>query len=106
MSPLLANLFLHYAFDILINKQFPNLPFERYADDIVCHCRTKIQAEQLLNSLKERMTSCHLDLHPVKTKIAYCKDRKRLGFRSYTRFDFLGFTFQARSVQDKVGNIF
>jgi RNA-directed DNA polymerase len=57
VSPLLANLFLHYAFDMWVNKQFPNVPFELYADDIVCHCRTKIQAEHLLNSLKKRMTA-------------------------------------------------
>jgi group II intron reverse transcriptase/maturase len=106
VSPLLANLFLHYAFDMWVSKQFPNVPFECYADDIVCHCRTKIQAEQLLNSLKERMTACHLELHPVKTKIVYCKDRKRRGFHTHTRFDFLGFTFQARTVQDKVGKLF
>jgi group II intron reverse transcriptase/maturase len=106
VSPLLANLFLHYAFDMWVSKQFPNVPFESYADDIVCHCRTKIQAEHLLNSLKERMTACHLELHPVKTKIVYYKDQKRRGFHTHTRFDFLGFTFQARTVQDKVGKLF
>jgi RNA-directed DNA polymerase len=100
ISPLLANLVLHYAFDMWISKHFPTVPFERYADDI------KIQAECLLNTLKERMKACQLELQPEKTKIVYCKDRKRRGFHPQTRFDFLGSTFQARTVQDRSGKLF
>ncbi|MFC3122810.1 group II intron reverse transcriptase/maturase [Agaribacter flavus] len=106
ISPLLANLFLHYAFDAWISESFPTVPFERYADDIVCHCRTKLQAQTLLQALEERMSACKLQLHPVKTKIVYCKDKRRKGLHTHTRFDFLGFTFQARTVQDKGGKLF
>ena len=101
ISPLLANLYLHYALDVYMERNFPNIPFERYADDIVCHCRTKGQAVVLLAALQERMKICRLELHPVKTKFVYCKDQKRKENQLHTRFDFLGFSFHARTVQDK-----
>ena len=79
ISPLLANLFLHYAFDIWMSKNYPNTPFERYADDAVCHYSSQEEAEQLKSSLIERLKECKLELHPNKTKIVYCKDDKRRG---------------------------
>lgn len=106
ISPILANLFLHYAFDAWMARTFPHLPFERYADDVVCHCRTKEEAEALLTVLNHRMSECRLDLHPEKTKVVYCKDGRRKGDHPHTCFDFLGFSFRARTVQDKQGNLF
>lgn len=96
ISPLLANLFLHYAFDVWMTRTFPHIPFERYADDIVCHCKTAEQAEALRHALQDRLAACKLELHSDKTKIVYCKDKNRQGNFDHTSFDFLGFTFRAR----------
>jgi RNA-directed DNA polymerase len=82
------------------------VPFERYADDVVCHCRTKEEAESLLEALRERLADCGLEVHPEKTHVVYCKDGKRRGAYPVTRFDFLGFSFHARTVQDRQGNLF
>src|SRR5262249_49366195 len=79
VSPLLANLFLHYVFDRWMAKTHPHISFERYADDIICHCRTESEAAALLVQLKERFLACRLRLHPQKTKIVYCKDTHRTG---------------------------
>jgi group II intron reverse transcriptase/maturase len=106
ISPLLANLYLHYAFDRWMQRCYPAVPFERYADDIVCHCRSKEQGEALLRNLQERLAECKLQLHPVKTRLVYCKDGKRRGDYPVTCFDFLGFSFHARTVQDREGNLF
>jgi len=106
ISPLLANLYLHYAFDAWMQREHPSIPFERYADDIVCHCRSEEEAQSLLNRLRDRLAECKLQLHPVKTRLAYCKDGKRRGDYTHTRFDFLGFSFHARSVQDRYGRLF
>ena len=106
ISPLLANLYLHYAFDAWMQRHHRNVPFERYADDVLCHCRSKQEAERLLQALQERFANCRLELHPDKTRVAYCKDNKRRGEYPTTRFDFLGFSFHARTVQDKQGNLF
>ncbi|MDA3863188.1 MAG: group II intron reverse transcriptase/maturase [Deltaproteobacteria bacterium] len=106
ISPLLANLFMHYAFDHWVERNNPGIPFVRYADDIVCHCQTRNEAERLLVNLKKRLESCNLELHPVKTKLVYCKDNRRTGTYSLTRFDFLGFSFHGRTVQDRYGNLF
>jgi len=106
ISPLLANLYLHYAFDAWMQRQYPNIPFERYADDIVCHCQSEQQAKSLLVQLDERLKQCKLELHPKKTQIVYCKDGKRRKVFSTTRFDFLGFSFHARTTQDRQGNLF
>jgi group II intron reverse transcriptase/maturase len=106
ISPLLANLYLHYAFDVWMRRCYPAVPFERYADDIVCHCRSKEEGEALLNDLQERLAECKLQLHPVKTRLVYCKDGKRRGEYPNTCFDFLGFSFHARTVQDRNGNLF
>lgn len=106
ISPLLANLYLHYAFDTWMQRNRPGIPFERYADDVVCHCRSEKEAQSLLVDLRERLAECQLQLHPVKTQVVYCKDGKRRGNYSRTRFDFLGFSFHARSVQDRHGELF
>lgn len=89
-----------------MQRHHPTIPFERYVDDVICHCRSEEEAQTLLVQLGERLGSCKLQLHPTKTQIVYCKDGKRRGSHARTRFDFLGFTFQARSVQDRQGNLF
>ncbi len=96
ISPLLANLFMHYAFDTWMDREFPGCPFERYADDIVAHCDTEDQARQLRAAIAERLGTLGLELHPGKTKIAYCKDANRRGDFGHTSFDFLGYTFRGR----------
>jgi len=78
-SPLLANLFLHYAFDEWMKREYPDIPFERYADDAVCHCKSEAQAERLKQALNVRMKDVGLELHPEKTKIVYCQDDDRQG---------------------------
>lgn len=95
-SPLLANLFLHYAFDMWMVRMHPDIPFERYADDAVCHCRTREEAEALRASLEVRFAACGLVLHPHKTRVVYCKDTNRRGDYPAVTFDFLGYTFRPR----------
>ncbi len=96
ISPLLANLFLHYAFDLWMTRAMPGVMFERYADDIICHCRTEREARALWHAIGERFLACGLSLHPEKTSVVYCKDTNRR--REYDRvtFDFLGYTFRPR----------
>ena len=106
ISPLLANLFMHYAFDTWMTRQYPHNPFARYADDAVIHCRTKQEAEELLSALRVRLGECHLELHPEKTKIVYCKDAKRRDDYDNISFDFLGYTFRPRRSCTKKGKIF
>jgi RNA-directed DNA polymerase len=96
VSPLLANLFLHYAFDMWMGRNHPGVPFERYADDAICHCRSEAQARALRASLERRFADCGLTLHPEKTKIVYCKDEDRRGGYPHQTFDFLGYTFRPR----------
>jgi group II intron reverse transcriptase/maturase len=105
ISPLLANLFLHYAFDGWMRRQHKEVPFERYADDIICHCDSKAQAEELRARLERRMGECGLQLHPIKTKIVYCADDHRRQSEETCRFDFLGFTFKPRSASGR-GKVF
>ena len=106
ISPLLANLFLHYAFDKWMERNFPNISFERYADDSVCHCKSEAQAKMLKNALEQRMEEVGLELHPEKTKIVYCKDADRTQTYSNIQFDFLGFTFRPRKSKNKYGKYF
>ncbi len=101
ISPLLANLFLHYAFDMWITKKHPEVCFERYADDIIVHCHTQREAEEILLQIKERMEQCKLELHPLKTKIVYCKDYRRKELHKEVQFDFLGFSFQPRPNKER-----
>ena len=105
-SPLLANLFLHYAFDAWMRREFPNIPFERYADDAVCHCRSEAQANYLREALQRRLAQCGLELHPEKTRVVYCKDGDRTGEHPVTSFDFLGYTFRARRSKNWKGKYF
>ena len=107
VSPVLSNLFLHYAFDAWMTREFPEVRWCRYADDGVVHCRTKKEAQAILSALEKRFSECGLDLHPEKTKIVYCKDDLRTGDHQHTSFDFLGYTFRPRSVKNhKRGNLF
>jgi group II intron reverse transcriptase/maturase len=106
ISPLLANLFLHYAFDRWMAEKHPDIPFERYADDIICHCVSEAQARALKDALGQRLRQCHLELHPHKTKIVYCKDANRRGSYPEQRFDFLGYAFRPRSSKTSQGKLF
>ena len=94
VSPLLANLFLHYAFDAWIVGNFPSVPFARYADDGLLHCKSLKQAEFMFKTIEERFRDCGLEIHPDKTKIVYCKDINRRGDYERVSFDFLGFGFR------------
>jgi RNA-directed DNA polymerase len=98
ISPLLANLFLHYAFDMWMTRTFPQISFERYADDIICHCKSVAEARRLWSEIADRFATCKLVLHPEKTRIVYCKDVNRRGDFPNIHFDFLGFQFRARKV--------
>jgi len=102
-SPILANLFLHYAFDKWIEREFPSVPFERYADDAVCHCKSQSQAEQLKHELEVRMKEVGLELHPQKTKIVYCKDDDRRGEYPRVSFDFFGLYVSFSSLEESMG---
>ena len=106
ISPLLANLYLHYAFDLWMKRQYPNVPFERYADDIVIHLKDEESAERLQGHLKSRLRECKLELHPEKTKIVYCKDADRTEEYPCTSFDFLGYEFRPRGSKSKYGKLF
>jgi len=105
ISPLLANMFMHYAFDKWMERNYPYCPFERYADDTVVHCKTEAQARFVLEKIKERMRDCKLELHPDKTKIVYCKDKDRTAEYECTEFDFLGYTFRRVLIKDKLGRL-
>lgn len=103
ISPLLA--ILHYAFDMWMRRNFPDIPFERYADDAICHCRSEDQAMALRGALDARLTDCGLTLHPDKTKIVYCRDESRRGTHPVCKFDFLGYTFRPRLVSKRAGGM-
>jgi group II intron reverse transcriptase/maturase len=106
VSPLLANLYLHYSFDAWMQRTYPHIPFERYADDAVCHCRTQEEAEQLKDALACRFADCGLELHPEKTRIVYCKDDDRKGDYPVIGFDFLGYSFRPRRSKNRWGKFF
>lgn len=106
ISPLLANLFLHYAFDAWMRRTFPMCPFERYADDGVVHCRSEAEAQAVVDAIRGRLAQCHLELHPTKTRIVYCQDDDRSGKHGLVRFDFLGYTFQPRRAKNRYGKFF
>ena len=106
ISPLLANLFLHYTFDKWMRKNYPHIPFERYADDGICHCRSEAEAEGLRVVIERRFTECGLELNLQKTKIVFCKDDNRRGGFPEQKFDFLGYTFQPRRSKDRWGRFF
>lgn len=106
ISPVLANLFLHYTFDKWMAIHHPNNPFARYADDAVIHCKTEEEAKRILEFLDQRMKECKLELHPDKTKIVYCKDADRKEEHENISFDFLGFTFRPRLSKNRWGKHF
>ncbi|MDQ3904758.1 MAG: group II intron reverse transcriptase/maturase [Actinomycetota bacterium] len=103
VSPVLANLFMHYAFDLWLARNFPTVQFERYADDAVVHCATERQARQVLAALSSRMEEVGLRLHPNKTRIVYCRDGNRTGSAEHTSFTFLGYEFRPRTVKGRNG---
>jgi group II intron reverse transcriptase/maturase len=108
VSPVLANLFLHYAFDAWMAREFPTVPFERYADDAVVHCVSQRQAAYVRRAITSRMERVGLRLHPDKTQIVYCKDDNRPDAPSQasTSFTFLGYTFRARTARARNGRRF
>ncbi len=106
ISPLLSNLFLHYVFDQWMVRHGPSIPFERFADDIICHCRDEAQARWLRGVLEQRFAECGLELHPSKTRIVYCKDDDRRGHYPNETFDFLGYTFRPRRSKNRWGKYF
>jgi RNA-directed DNA polymerase len=107
ISPLLANLFMHYAFDAWMGREFPAVRFERYCDDVVVHCRSEGQARLVRDAIAKRMAECGgLQLHPEKTRIVYCKDGRRRGSYEHTSFTFLGYRFRVRKVRTRHGDYF
>ncbi len=106
IGPVLANLFLHYAFDEWMIRNHANIPFERYADDTICHCISLKQAEFILKAIKERFAQCKLGLNETKTKIVYCKKNHRNLEYGCIQFDFLGYTFRPRRAKDNKGESF
>lgn len=105
ISPILANLFMHYAFDMWMKREYPHAPFERYADDAIIHCKTESEAKDILERLDQRLKECKLELHPQKTKIVYCKDSDRNKDYPNTEFDFLGYTFHRIFIKDRLGRM-
>lgn len=106
ISPLLANLFLHYAFDLWMGRSNPQPRFERYADDAMVHCRSHGEAQAVLKAIGERLAQCGLELHPTKTRIVYCKDYRRRGKHEHISLDFLGYTFGPRQAKGRRGKNF
>ncbi|MFC2172880.1 group II intron reverse transcriptase/maturase [Acidobacteriota bacterium] len=106
ISPLLANIFLHLTFDNWMRETYPEVPFERYADDIVAHCEAEKQAHRILSSIQRRLQCCRLKAHPEKTKIVYCKDDDRRRGHYHEKFDFLGYTFRPRRSKNRWGKSF
>ena len=106
ISPLLANLFMHYAFDTWMTRQFPGVGFERYCDDAVVHCRSESQAHQVRDAIAARLAQVGLELHPDKTRIVYCKDADRRDDHEVTSFTFLGYEFRPRLAKSRTGHHF
>jgi len=106
VSPLVANLFMHYAFDDWMRRNHPGIPFERYADDVIIHAKSKAQAEQVLEAVRQRLRECGLELHPEKTKIVSCQDDDRKGQHEHIQFDFLGYSFRPRRAKNRWGKFF
>ena len=105
ISPVLANLFLHYAFDVWMERNYPTALFARYADDAVIHCKSEKEAKEIKEALNQRMKQCKLELHPDKTRIVYCKDEDRTEDYPITQFDFLGYTYKAVYIKCKDGKL-
>ena len=105
VSPVLANLFLHYAFDAWVRRELPSIPFCRYADDGLLHCRSRRQAEYVMKRITDRFRECGLEIHPDKSSIVYCQDRNRTEQHQRISFDFLGYTFRPRRCVDRRGHV-
>jgi group II intron reverse transcriptase/maturase len=106
VSPVLMNLFMHYAFDCWMQRTLPQCPFARYADDAVVHCRSQEQAEDVMQMIASRLAECGLTMHPEKSKVVYCKDSKRTGSYPNVSFTFLGFTFRPRAARGRQNRVF
>jgi RNA-directed DNA polymerase len=106
ISPLLANLFMHYAFDTWMVREFPGVRFERYCDDAVVHCGSERQARQVRDAIAARLAQVGLELHPDKTRIVYCRDADRRGDHEVTSFTFLGYEFRPRLAKSRYGKHF
>jgi RNA-directed DNA polymerase len=106
ISPLLANMFLHYAFDAWMAREYPGVRFERYCDDVIVHASSEHAALQLRAAIARRLAECGLELNEHKTRIVYCKDAPRRGSYEHERFDFLGYTFRPRLARSKRGGEF
>jgi RNA-directed DNA polymerase len=106
ISPVLANIFLHYALDLWLGREFPDVPFERYADDEILHCKSKQEAQIVLDAIIERLAQVGLELNLDKTRIVYCKDSNRGGSHEHERFDYLGYTFRPRLARSRAGEKF
>ena len=105
ISPVLANIFLHYAFDVWMERNYPIAPFAIYADDAIIHCKSEKEAKEIKEALNQRMKQCKLELHPDKTRIVYCKDEDRTEDYPITQFDFLGYTYKAVYIKCKDGKL-
>jgi RNA-directed DNA polymerase len=101
ISPLLANIYLHHAFDMWMGRYYPSNPFERYADDIIVHCDSKEEGEELLSSIRKRLADFELELHPEKTKLVYCKNYQRKEQHEHNSFTFLSYSFQPRGMRNR-----
>jgi RNA-directed DNA polymerase len=106
ISPLLANLFMHYAFDAWLARTFPHVRFERYCDDAVVHCHSRQQAEHVREAIAVRLAQVGLELYPDKTRIVYCKDADRRGGHEVASFTFLGYEFRPRLAKSRYGKHF
>jgi RNA-directed DNA polymerase len=106
IGPILSNLFLHYAFDEWMKRNYPQIPFERYADDCICHCQNRIEAEFVKKIISSRLKACKLELNEEKTRIVYCKDSNRKEEYENIQFDFLGYTFRPRKLKSYQGKYF
>jgi RNA-directed DNA polymerase len=106
ISPLLANIFLHHVFDEWMAREHPGCPFERYADDVVIHCRTESEAQAMKRAVEERLRRCKLEAHPDKTRIVYCRDSNRRQDHEHIQFDFLGYSFRPREAMNHFGKLF
>jgi RNA-directed DNA polymerase len=106
ISPLLANLFMQYAFDVWLAREFPSVPFERYCDDVVVHCVSERQAHLVRDAIAARLAQLGLELHPDKTRIVYCQDSTRRGVHAHAAFTFLGYAFRPRLAKGARGKHF
>jgi RNA-directed DNA polymerase len=105
IGPVLANLYLHYCMDKWLSKEHPDCPFERYADDAIVHCTTEMEALKVMKALDERLQQCGLQMHPLKTKLVYCKDSNRRGQYPNISFDFLGYSFKPRMSKNSIRGV-